>query len=276
MKLKRLRTFLILFILCFGSGVTPIKAQEGKPLGDNSGSCITTVELKQVRGYSLAPLIYPGETVKLVYGYYNCHPVERGDIIAYKYTGRDAPIIKLVKAVGRDRWNLKENKDQNSWRIMVDDKPLKNSRGEFYQISRSNIRMLELYIKSYPVLPENTYLIMGNQVSGSLDATRFGLIDKRDILGKIEFKGHNNDLATSTAFTDAAAKGYVDAAGSTPTNWTCTIRSGAGSASCSAGEVMIKWSCYVSNGTTSGDVQMSGQGITCNSAGYTAYVNCCK
>ncbi len=84
------------------------------------------------------------------------------------------------------------------------------------------------------------------------------------------------NLATPTASTDAATKGYVDAAAATPTNWTCTIRSGNTSASCSAGEVMITWSCYVLNGTTFGDAQMSGQGITCNSAAYTAYVNCCK
>jgi len=45
--------------------------------------------------------------------------------------------------------------------------------------------MLKLYVKSYPVLPDNTYLILGNKVSGSSDSTRFGLIDKSDIVGKI-------------------------------------------------------------------------------------------
>ena len=177
--------YLSLLILYLALGVTTIRT-ESEELGNNSGNCITKVEFFEVRGNSLAPLINPGETIKLAYGYYNCHPVEKEDIIAYKYAGNDAPLIKLVKAVSGDRWHLKKNNRQNSYQIIVNDKPLKNSQGEFYQIPESNIRMLKLYVKSYPVLPENTYLILGNQVSGSLDATRFGLIDKSDILGKVK------------------------------------------------------------------------------------------
>jgi type IV secretory pathway protease TraF len=36
-------------------------------------------------------------------------------------------------------------------------------------------------------IPQNTYLILGNLTSGSLDSSRFGLIDKSDILGKVEY-----------------------------------------------------------------------------------------
>lgn len=166
-------------------GARTIKTGAEEP-GNNSGSCVTKVEFPEVRGSSLAPLINQGETIKLLKGYYNCHPVEREDIIAYKYAGNDAPIIKLVKAVPGDKWHLKKNEQQNSYQIIVNGKPLKNSEGKYYGIPESKIRMLKLYVQDYPVLPENTYLILGNQISGSLDATRFGLIDKSDILGKVE------------------------------------------------------------------------------------------
>jgi len=47
--------------------------------------------------------------------------------------------------------------------------------------------MLSLYEKDYHgVIPENTYLLLGEVTSGSLDSTRFGLIDKSSVLGKIE------------------------------------------------------------------------------------------
>jgi signal peptidase I len=161
--------------------VTISQVYPGEP--EDSGDCVTKVQFLEVRGNSLAPLINAGQTIKLVYGYYNCHPVEREDIIAYNYVGNAAPIIKIVKAVPGDKWYLR--KSNGDYLIVVNDKPLVNSEGKFYQIPESKKKMLQLYVEDYPVLPENTYLILGNQVSGSLDATRFGLIDKSDILGKV-------------------------------------------------------------------------------------------
>lgn len=149
-------------------------------------SCVTRIGALEVRGTSLVPLINPGQTIKLAYGYYDCHPVERGDIVAYEYAGNPAPIIKIVKAVPGDKWQL--IKDKESYLVVVNAKPLLNSEGRAYQIPESEARMLKLYAESYPVLPENTYLILGNNIAGSLDATRFGLIDRSGILGKVEQK----------------------------------------------------------------------------------------
>lgn len=145
--------------------------------------CITKSETLEVRGTSLAPLINPGETIELARGYYDCHAVERDDVVAYRYAGNAAPIVKIVKAVPGDRWRLEKTKD--AYLIVVNAKPVLNSQGKAYRIPASGARMLKLYADSYPVLPENTYLILGNNVTGSLDATRFGLVDKRDILGRV-------------------------------------------------------------------------------------------
>ena len=166
------------FVLTF----SPAYLQEPKQAADYA------VEIKQfeVRGNSLAPLINASQTINLLYGYYNSHPIEREDIIAYDYAGNDVPIVKIAKAIPGDKWRLKKEYQQNSYQIIVNNKPLKNSEGKCYQIPESNIKMLKLYAKSYPLLPNNTYLILGNKVSGSLDATQFGLIGKGDILGKVE------------------------------------------------------------------------------------------
>jgi type IV secretory pathway protease TraF len=34
------------------------------------------------------------------------------------------------------------------------------------------------------VIPSNTYLLLGDQANGSVDASVFGLVDKSDIIGK--------------------------------------------------------------------------------------------
>lgn len=163
-----------------------LRAGSGK-LESNSGGGTNKVEFVEARGNSLTPLINPGQTVKLIYGYYDNQSVKREDIVAYNYAGnKAAPIIKIVKAVPGDKWRLEKNNQSDDYQIIVNGQPLKNSEGEFYQIPEAKIRMLELYARDYPILPENTYLILGNQIAGTLDATRFGLIGKSDIIGRVE------------------------------------------------------------------------------------------
>lgn len=47
-------------------------------------------------------------------------------------------------------------------------------------------KLLQLYENSFKgIIPENTYIILGNQPEGTLDSTRFGLVDKSGIIGKV-------------------------------------------------------------------------------------------
>jgi type IV secretory pathway protease TraF len=47
--------------------------------------------------------------------------------------------------------------------------------------------MLSLYEKDYKgVIPKNAYLLLGNRISGSVDSTTFGLVEKSDIIAKVE------------------------------------------------------------------------------------------
>jgi len=184
---------LVVFLLILSSPFLLRQDQTNLGVTGNSTDYVGNVKLFEVRGSSLAPLINPGETIKLLYGYYDNHPVERGDIVAYDYAGNDVPIIKIVKAIPGDKWRVFQKRSfqagrfaSDSYQIIVNDKPLKNSEGQYYQIPESNIKMLKLYAESYPVLKDDTYLILGNKILGSLDATRFGLVSKSDILGKVE------------------------------------------------------------------------------------------
>ena len=144
------------------------------------------IQEKTVRGTSLFPLIKPGQEIKLLYGYYDYQAIEREDIVAYDYAGRENPIIKIIKAIPKDEFYLE--KTSNGWHIFVNNKILKNSENTSYLLSEKGHQMLALYWQNYKgIIPENAYLLLGNLVSGSLDSSRFGLIDKSDILGKVEF-----------------------------------------------------------------------------------------
>ncbi len=140
-----------------------------------------------VRGDSLSGIVESGETVNVLLGYYDCHEIKREDIVAYDYAGNENPVIKVVKALPSDSFSLKESKEGFGWNLFVNGKIAANSENQPYLLNESRYKMPSLYERDYNgVVPENSYLLLGNVASGSLDSTVFGLVHKSDILGKME------------------------------------------------------------------------------------------
>lgn len=180
----------VLFIL--DAGKKPFQILK-KQSFDSAQSPNCPVEEKQeiVRGDSLEPIVKNGQEVKILYGYYKCNEVKRDDIVAFDYKGNPAPIIKIIKAVPQDKFGFVQSKEKNGWHILVNNKILKNSQGIPYLINATSYKLLSLYEHDFKgMMPKNVYLILGNLPTGSLDSTRFGLVGKDGIIGKVE-QGHH-------------------------------------------------------------------------------------
>ena len=130
--------------------------------------------ISDVRGTSMIPLYHDGDVIRYSQGYYSCYDVKRNDIIIYAFPQID--IIKRVVWIPWDTWKYIAGS------IFINGKLLTNTEWKPYNIFS---KMLELYAHSYSKIPKDTYLILGNQISGTLDSSRFGLISKRDIIGKV-------------------------------------------------------------------------------------------
>lgn len=145
------------------------------------------VEERTVRGNSLTGLINEGTTVKIVFDYYKSNEVARGDVVAYAFSGNKDPIIKIVRGIPGDKFDVVN--DGIKWRLQINGAIVKNSAGEPYSLDDRACRMLALYITDYKgVIPANAFLILGNLVEGTTDSTRFGLVDRGDFIGKVIYK----------------------------------------------------------------------------------------
>jgi len=145
------------------------------------------VETKEmiVQGNSLEPLIMPRKTIKVLFGYYSCHEIKREDVVLFDYAASKNPVIKIVKGIPGDKFELKHS--GSGWNLLINNKVVKNSESEPYLITDHGYRMLSLYEQDYHgIIPPNTYLLLGNLAGGSLDSTVFGLVDKSDIIAKVE------------------------------------------------------------------------------------------
>jgi signal peptidase I len=150
----------------------------------NPAVCVSEERPLKVRGNSLSGLIEDGAVLKILMGYYQCHPVERGDLVVYNYSSAE-PLIKIAKGIPGDKFHLQKT-TAGCWNILINGGIIKNFQETPYCISEQGYQMLSLYERDYKgEIPENAYLILGNQVGGTLDSSRFGLVGKDDILGKI-------------------------------------------------------------------------------------------
>lgn len=135
----------------------------------------------RVRGNSMTGIIEEGDRVKIRTGYYDCHDVKRGDVVAYKYAKEDL-IIKRVVAVPGDTWSVSAaTGEKGFFSIIVNGLEQETTLGKKYRINEGQAKMLSLY-KS-PV-QKDAYMILGNLPEGTQDSTRFGLIGRRDIVGR--------------------------------------------------------------------------------------------
>ena len=147
------------------------------------GAC-ATMEAHVVRGASMEPLVHDGASVTIARGYYACHDVGRGDVVLYQYAGNADPLLKQVRAIPGDHWHLQENGD-GSVAIVVNNETLRTAAGGEYRVSGKAAQMLRLYATDYPIIPAGAYLLLGEVPSGSVDSTRFGLVDKSALIGRL-------------------------------------------------------------------------------------------
>ncbi len=115
-------------------------------------------------------------------GAYDCQSPRRGDVVAYSYGGRI--LIKMLRGLPGDRFSVERTAQGNQLRI--NGRVARNSRRKPYLWKAGETRLLELYAKqSGGVIPADAYLLLGNKAQGSLDCTRFGLVSKAALIGRV-------------------------------------------------------------------------------------------
>lgn len=140
----------------------------------------------EVNGVSLSPLIPHGAEVHAkpidCAGYFTY-----GDLLIIKNGGNQNPLIKIIKALPGDKFSLKVVDSTGIRHLYVQGKPVVNSTGEPYRINDRRAGMLSLYIEDYDgIIPENTFLIFGDNLNGTVDSSTFGLVHVRDVVGMVQ------------------------------------------------------------------------------------------
>lgn len=155
-----------------------------QPAANSAAACTTAIEQRTIRGSSLSGIMEQGDPVVLDLGYYACHEIARGDLVAYELSEGLPPLGKMAKGVPGDRFEVKP--DGTSWKLLINNEAVRNAQGQAYKLSAKQAGILGGASEYFNgVIPPDRYLILGNQVYGSKDSTRLGLVMKERIIGKM-------------------------------------------------------------------------------------------
>lgn len=137
---------------------------------------IYVVSVQQIVGPSMVPTLNDGDIVLLNKFQYRLFKVKRNQVIALNYK-QTKYMVKRVIGLPGEKIEYKDNI------LYINDTPYKEPF-----LKDSVTKDFSIKDLGYETIPENMYLVLGDNRENSMDGRDFGLIKKDDILGKVSIK----------------------------------------------------------------------------------------
>ena len=135
---------------------------------------IYVVSVTQVVGSSMIPNLHDGDVLILSKANYRIFDVKRGDIISLDYEDTKY-LIKRVIGLPGDDVDIIDNQLYINGEVYKED----------YLDEGLNYADFSLQDLGYATIPEDYYLVLGDNREDSIDSREIGLISKDEINGKI-------------------------------------------------------------------------------------------
>ena len=137
---------------------------------------VYVISLQQVIGSSMSPTLNDQNIVLIDKVHYHFFNVKRNDIISFKYKDSEYLIKRVIGLPGETI----KYKDNTLY--------INGNQVEENFLNSINTEDFELFWLGYDVIPDNMYLVLGDNRGNSIDSRNFGLIKKEDIVGKMVVK----------------------------------------------------------------------------------------
>lgn len=137
---------------------------------------IYVVSVQQIMGPSMQPTLNNGDIVLLNKFQYRLFDVKRNQIIALNYKDTKYMVKRVIGLPG-------EKIEFKNSTLYINDKA-------YNEPFIKNVKTNDFSLKDigYDVIPEDMYLVLGDNRENSMDGRDFGLISKKDILGKASIR----------------------------------------------------------------------------------------
>ena len=134
------------------------------------------VTIQQILGPSMNPTLYEKDAVLLNKFSYRIWKIKRGDIIALNYNGEKFMVKRVIGLPG-EKVEYKDNV------LYINGEAFKESYlGS--EVKTEDFSVATLKNSESDTIPEDMYLVLGDNRENSQDSRDYGLINKKEIIGK--------------------------------------------------------------------------------------------
>lgn len=135
---------------------------------------------------SMGAFIKQGEKLKLIRGWYECHPALVGDFVYYRFSQSFAPVARVVRAAAGDKFELVRDSTRPAWNIQINGSLLKLNELPYF-FGTEVPPLLSLYQKSRANgLNPGEVLVFSGRLPSYSDSGDLGVVNVADFVGKIE------------------------------------------------------------------------------------------
>lgn len=171
-------------ILLVGAGLFLRKKLAPRPV--QFGCVKDTQEIAAVNTKFMAGVLEEGKTYEALMGFYECNEPQAGDVVLYRFSPSVDPVIKIVRGVPGDRFELVADKDKGNWNLKINGDLIMHGDVPYFFGNRPK-PTLGLYEKDRNnILGPGEIILLSNVPPGRDDSAVFGLVSQKDIIAKIK------------------------------------------------------------------------------------------
>lgn len=149
------------------------------------GACSVVSELREVRDNRMVAALVQGDSYRILKGYYNCHALEREDLISLKYSSSIPPVVRRVVAVSGDSFEVIKDSQKEGWNIVVNGSKILFNGQPFY-FGNQRVPVLKHHSdQNGGKIKDGQGIALTMVPRGSSDSSSFGLISVDMIEGKV-------------------------------------------------------------------------------------------
>ncbi len=140
-----------------------------------------------MQDYYMRGIIEKDHRYTALINYYACNPIQKGDYVLYRFAPNVPPVVRIVRAVEGDKFELKKDKKRKAWNIFINgDLLVVGNEAHFFGTDVAIPPLgLALASRRAGLLPGDVALF-SSWAPGDLDSSIFGLANIEDIIGKVE------------------------------------------------------------------------------------------
>jgi hypothetical protein len=129
-----------------------------------------------------------GTPFKTKLNWYLCHDLHRGDLVLYRFSFNDNPVVRRAVGIPGDRYEVVLNELGQGWNLKINQKYTTDQDGKKSHFGvKESSPPLALYSNSKNAkLGPNEAILLSNISPGQNDSGGFGIVTTNDIIGSVE------------------------------------------------------------------------------------------